>query len=75
MNSYVQIPDTKPFQQKNVFDNSFLQREPPQVILDDTSGRNMAEVSSCYLYYSFSRFCMPFLSCNMLLSLSLCVSL
>ncbi|XP_078180180.1 PHD finger family protein isoform X2 [Carex rostrata] len=42
-NSYIQVPDTKPFQQNNGFDSSYVQREPPHVILDDTSERNMAE--------------------------------
>lgn len=65
-NSYIQVPDTKPFQQNNGFDSSYVQREPPHVILDDTSERNMAEVSSCYLYYSFTGFCMHFLPCNIL---------
>jgi hypothetical protein len=63
-NSYIQIPETKPFQQNNVFDDGFVQREPPKVILDDASERNMAEVSSCYLYYSVFGFCLHFLSCD-----------
>jgi hypothetical protein len=64
MNSYIQIPEMKPFQQKNVFDGDFVQREPSQIILDDISERNMAEVSSCYLYFSIFGFCVHFLSCN-----------
>ncbi|KAJ4812552.1 Nipped-B-like protein [Rhynchospora pubera] len=42
-NSYIQVPDTKPFQQKNVFNDSFVQRELPQVIVGDNSEKNTAE--------------------------------